>query len=364
MRVLMISLDGSILNQHSASASRMREYGFICNKLHIIVLGRAGKKIQLGENIFVHPTSSKRIISLIISLIISFFILNKKNKWIITVQHPFEGGLIGWFLSKIFKTGFEVQLHGDFYGNFYWRKERLLNRVRYYLGKFVLHRAKSIRVVSQRIKDSIRPFLKKDIKIFRNPIYLGQLSSYLVERNGQNNYPIILAVGNLVPVKNHKQLIEVFAGVKRELPNAKLVIVGKGTLEKDLQVTSDKLRANVELVGAQKDLSKFYNNSDIFVHPSLYEGWGRVLIEAAHHKLSIIMTNVGLAGEIIKNEESGLVVPVKNKEALKKAILRLARDKDLQKRLADNAKKEVVQIMSTKEEYLIQIKESWNNSFS
>ncbi|MFC1612610.1 glycosyltransferase family 4 protein [Patescibacteria group bacterium] len=358
MKVLMLSLDSSILDNNSVSASRMRDYGSICDELHIVVLGKGGKKLELSENVFIYPTEKNRLSALLKTKNIGKKILSENNNWIITCQDPFEVGFIGWQLSKKFKCGLEVQLHGDFYSNQYWRKERLLNRFRWYLGKFILKRANLVRVVSERIKKSIEGFTKA--KIFENPI-LSELKNFEIEKKEDGIFTI-LNVGNLVPVKNHEQLIEVFAEIKKELPNTKLIIAGDGPRKKELQATSYKLQANIIFVGHKEDLANLYKSADILVHISLYEGWGRVLIEAASYELPIIMTDVGLAGEVIKNEESGLVVPVNDKKALKDAILRLAKDKDLQKKLAQGAKKEVEKITQTKQEYLEKIKESWQNA--
>ncbi|MBU1179342.1 glycosyltransferase family 4 protein [Patescibacteria group bacterium] len=359
MNVLMLSLDSSILDKNSISAGRMKNYGSICDELHIIVLGKSGKAEKLADNIFVYSTSEKRMLALITLFFKASKILQKEKDWIITCQDPFETGLIGWLLARKFKVGFEVQLHGDFYSNPYWKKERLLNGFRFYLGKFVLKRANSVRAVSERIKKSIGGFAKG--KINKIPIYT-EIKSFNYSAGKRKDYLTLLAVGNLVPVKNHKQLIGVFAEIKKELQNAKLIIVGDGPLKKSLQLysfTALQLEKNIVFAGHRENLADYYNSADILIHPSLYEGWGRALIEAAHFGAPIIMTDVGLAGEVIKNEESGLVVPVNDKEALKNAIIRLAKDKELQKKLAQNAKKAVEEKMCTKEQYLEKIKENW-----
>lgn len=358
MKVLMLSIDSSILKENSKSWRRMRDYGSICDELYIIIAGAQKNKIQIAENVFAYGTSEKRIISLIISFFLGKKILSRD--FIITSQDPFEAGFIGWLLARKLKIGLEIQLHGDFYGNKYWRKERLLNQFRWYLGKFVLRRADVVRVVSQRIKKSILNFTKA--KIFKNPIFSEFNDGRTFLPRGWGN-PQLLAVGNLVDVKNHGLLIEVVGEIKKEeeFKNIGLLIVGDGYKLEELKEKSVKygLGEDGVLIGHTRDIKAYYQQADILVHPSLYEGWGRVVIEAAYFELPIIMTDVGLAGEIIKNEESGLIVPVNNKEALKQAILRLVRDKELRERLGRNAKKAVEEKMSTKEEYLNKIKESW-----
>jgi glycosyltransferase involved in cell wall biosynthesis len=75
------------------------------------------------------------------------------------------------------------------------------------------------------------------------------------------------------------------------------------------------------------------------------------------------MTDVGCAGELVKDGENGLIVPVGDEDGMVKKILMLAGDKDLRKVLADKAKESVNALMS-KEEYLSKYLESWKNTVS
>lgn len=358
--MLMISLDASILEPGSKSFRRMKDYGSVCDELHIIVLGASGEEYKDG-NIWVYPASGSRLLSLFSAYGRGKRILGE-NGWIITSQDPFESALIGWLLAKRHKAALEVQLHGDFYGNSYWRQEKLLNRARFYLGKFILRRADSVRVVSDRIQKSISGMTCG--KIHKIPVFAeigGSGDPQYLKNKFPGAYPILLAAGNLIQVKNHKLLIEVFADIKKELPKAKLVIAGDGPLEKDLRfkILDLRLENDVELVGYQKNLADFYASADIFVHPSLYEGWGRAVIEAAHFGLPIVMADVGLAGEIIIDNESGLVAPVNNAAAMKAAIIKLANDKNLQKKLAEGAKKVIAEKILAKQEFLERLRQGW-----
>jgi len=89
-----------------------------------------------------------------------------------------------------------------------------------------------------------------------------------------------------------------------------------------------------------------------------------VVIEAAHYGLPIIMTDVGCAGEVIRNpsissgQGSGIVIPVGDKKALEKTMIKLIEDKELRERLGDNAKKAILKLPN-KEETLNLYKKSW-----
>jgi glycosyltransferase involved in cell wall biosynthesis len=370
MKVLMISLDKTILDKDSSSAARMARYSSICAELHIIIPNKKsaakGRIVKLAENVFAHSTNSLSKIFFIFDICkIGREIMRTfgETPKVVTAQDPFETGFIGWQLAKKSGAGLEIQMHGDFYGSPYWRKENFLNRLRFYLGKFVLRRADVVRAVSRRIEKSVAPFVAKE-KIKVIPVYSEEPRAggvNLKEKFGRS--PIILAVGNLVPVKNHELLITAFAEVKKDLPKAKLVIAGGGPLEKSLRLEANslQLKDDVIFLGEQKNLAEIYKSADIFVHPSLYEGWGRAIVEAAHFGLPIIMSDVGLAGEVIKDGESGIIVPVNDVAALKSAILKLAKDEALCDRFG-LAAKEAASRLSAKDCYSDKIKECWESA--
>ena len=74
-----------------------------------------------------------------------------------------------------------------------------------------------------------------------------------------------------------------------------------------------------------------------FLLTSNYEGWGMAVVEAASLGLPIIMTDVGCAGELIKNKESGIVIPVNNQSKLEEAMIRIINDENLRKELIEGA---------------------------
>lgn len=89
-------------------------------------------------------------------------------------------------------------------------------------------------------------------------------------------------IGRFAEQKNHQFLVEVFAQVKRNLPNAILLLVGGGELQQKIEsdIIRCRLVENVIFAGVRSDVQRLYHAMDVFVFPSLYEGLGIVVIEA------------------------------------------------------------------------------------
>ena len=88
---------------------------------------------------------------------------------------------------------------------------------------------------------------------------------------------------------------------------------------------------------SDEKLHQLYRESDIFVFPSLWEGYGIVLAEAMAHGLPVVATNVSAIPEIVRNGENGILVPPGNVEALTEALAELLDNAELRQQLADKS---------------------------
>ncbi|MGY8766234.1 MAG: glycosyltransferase family 4 protein, partial [Nitrospinaceae bacterium] len=90
---------------------------------------------------------------------------------------------------------------------------------------------------------------------------------------------------------------------------------------------------------SQAELSKWYSQGDIFVYPSLYENFGQPILEAAAAGLPIISTSVGVAKEIIKDNETGFIFNGKSQELADR--INLLKDHNLRKKMGSAVKEKV-----------------------
>ena len=173
----------------------------------------------------------------------------------------------------------------------------------------------------------------------------------------------MLAVGRFVDKeKNFSMLIDVMVEFVKICPKALLVLVGDGPDKSSYQslVTGYRLERNVVIEQWRDDLPAFYKSFDLFLFSSNYEGWGRAVIEVMAAGLPVVMSDVGLAGEVVKHGENGLVSPVGDKNMFLAAVVDLYRNPEKRRTLVLAGKKIVRELSpKTKEEYLEFYKESF-----
>lgn len=135
---------------------------------------------------------------------------------------------------------------------------------------------------------------------------------------------IILSVGNLVKIKGHRYLIEAMNKIISNRTDVLCVIVGKGSKLK-LQTLVEKLYLTnyVMIVDSKphEELPLWVNACDVFVLPSLDEGFPTVIPEALGCSKPVVATSVGGVPEIIQDENIGLLVKKQNSESLSNGIL-------------------------------------------
>jgi hypothetical protein len=179
-------------------------------------------------------------------------------------------------------------------------------------------------------------------------------------RDFHTDIPTVLFVGRLEKRKGVHVLIKAIPFVLEEIPEVIFNIVGR-----DVFVTSDDVsfvgkgdesfrarliksipkncQKNIHFLGYVDDnkLSEYYKYCDIFVAPSLYESFGFVYIEAMSYGKPVIGCGVGGVPEVIRDGETGILVPPEDPYFLAKAILNLLKDSTLRRRMGMNARKYV-----------------------
>ena len=140
--------------------------------------------------------------------------------------------------------------------------------------------------------------------------------------------PIVGNVAALVPHKGQRHLVDAAAQVVREVPDARVLIVGAGELEGALarQVRRLGLDGKVILTGFRSDVPSVLKGLDLFVMSSVTEGLGTSVLDAMAAGLPVVGTRAGGIPESIVHGETGLLAPPADARALARAIVALLRD--------------------------------------
>lgn len=153
-------------------------------------------------------------------------------------------------------------------------------------------RCKKIVCVSEAVRDSFvkwLPSLSDKCAVIYNGICLDEFK-YIPQAAPKNDRLVLICLGRLIPVKNHAVCIRAIA----ELPNFELWLIGSGELQESLQKLSNDLRISdrVKFLGGCDNIPELLSQADIYVQPSLWEGFSIALIEAMASSLPIVVSDV------------------------------------------------------------------------
>lgn len=367
MNILLIGSDKDLFNPNSAVSQRTIQYAQAAGHVSVIVFNTGVKElITLSEQVKVYPTNSlNKYLSVFDAVKVGAKIIKEQGIELISTQDPFEAGLAGLLLKINFKVALNTQIHGDFFSNnYYWRRS-VLDKIRRLIAKKVLPAADSVRVVSQRIANSLSKFKIDQTKIIVAPIFVdtAKYADQPVTIDLRQEFPgkfVILSVGRLVKEKNLGLLIEAVSRLVKENQDVALSIVGEGD-EVDnlkLEVRKSKLENNVRFFGWQENLGSFYKTAAVLAITSKAEGYNRTAIEAMSCGLPVIMTNVGLANEIVRDNINGLILKQASAEELASKIKELAQNRELKNRLSAGAS-QTAPLLPNKAENLELYLKSW-----
>jgi len=149
---------------------------------------------------------------------------------------------------------------------------------------------------------------------------------------------LVGGVGRLEPVKGFAYFVQAARLVAEAVPEARFILVGNGSQYAELAAQLGAIRDKFVMLGMRDDVPELMAAMDVFVLPSLNEGMGRVLLEAAAAGTPAVAANVGGVPTIVKHEHSGILVPPRDPEAIAAAVISLARDPVRRRALADRAR--------------------------
>lgn len=232
---------------------------------------------------------------------------------VITVQDPFWRGLLALKIAWLTSTKLNVQVHTDLSAQPFFR---------HVLAQIVLRHADSMRVVSEKIRAQVG-FMRTRASIHVLPVYVGISRFQNLAR--QSHAPkTILWIGRLEHEKDPLAAIRVLQEVRKKGVDAKLIMLGTGSLMPEIHQASQGLP--IELPGWQ-DPRPYLERADVVLSTSKYESWGASIVEALAAGVPVVAPDVGIAKEagaivVPRSEFASAVVDIL--QTGKRGVLRLS----------------------------------------
>jgi glycosyltransferase involved in cell wall biosynthesis len=147
---------------------------------------------------------------------------------------------------------------------------------------------------------------------------------------GLGTRPRVIVVANLIHYKGHEYFLRAWTSVSEAFPGAEARLVGEGPERAALEALARELGVDrsVHFLGRRGDIPALLRAADLFVHPSLQEGYSNAVLEAMAAGLPVIATRVGGNVEAVTDRLTGLLVPPADSGALASAMRQLLSDSE------------------------------------
>ncbi|MFC1674294.1 glycosyltransferase [Candidatus Omnitrophota bacterium] len=215
---------------------------------------------------------------------------------------------------------------------------------------FTYGRAQGVVVVSRSIGRHLEKLFNLDknkIRVIPTAVNIAKIKRYCQEPVSDYTFKkdclYISLLSRLSPEKGIDFLLQAFARLRKKLPS-KLIIIGEGSSRPALEVAAESLNITQDVVflGYKDNPFKYLKNTDMFILPSIYEGFPNVILEAYACEVPVVATRcVEGIEELIRDGRDGLLVNKADVDSLYNAMYNLASNKDLRERLKGAGLKKV-----------------------
>ena len=257
-------------------------------------------------------------------------------------SHEFTMAFYGAWAARLAGVPHVITMHGSRYYAERWRRRLAM--------RWAVGASAALAAVSQPLATSLRRDLwlrNGRVSVVPNGIRSGgegparSATSTVREELGLGPADrLVLAVGNLYPVKGHADLVSAIAQLGPRHPSLHLAIAGRGDLADSLNraARAGGVGDRVHLLGLRGDIADLLAAADIFVLPSRSEGLPLALLEAMFAGRPIVATRVGDVPVALANGAAGLLAEPGRPDELAAAIERLLADADLARELGKQAR--------------------------
>jgi glycosyltransferase involved in cell wall biosynthesis len=306
------------------------------NKLPSVFLGTIDKKVDFrllgrGKPLY-HPTNI---------LILKDFI-KKMNEFKPDVVHLQLGGtIIDFVLLPFFKrypivaTFHDVKLHT---GENSWKTNFIRHWLRKYSDQIIVH--------GEKLKEQmIKKYNLPSEKVHAIPIGEHEVAPFKIyeREDTKEDGNLVLFFGRIYKYKGLEYLIKAEPKITKEVPDAKIIIAGKGERFKkyeDMMINRNNFIVHNYRI-SYKEGAELFQGCSVVALPYIDASQSGVIPTAYGFKKPVVVTNVGSLPEIVDDGVTGFIVPPKNPEALAEAIVKLLKNEKLRIGMGENAYKKL-----------------------
>ncbi len=334
MRILVVGTDAEVANPISGAAKRQMAY-FAGHKADIIGLATGARKtVPLTPEIHAHVPGGGSKIHALIRTISLLRRLGREHRYdIVSAQDAIFSGLISWAFARTYRVPFVIQLHGNYLDNPLWIEASLKNRLMNGIGKWLVRRADGVRCVSARLCREIGERLHIPAARMMSLPICTDLAVFSPHGARHDGGPFVLFVGRLIDEKSPFLFSDVMIPLLQAKPELSVVLIGEGNRRADLEKrfsdagVGERARFTGQL--AANDVATWYRSAVCLLHTAAWEGWGMPMIESMACGCPVVTTDMGCAGEAVRDGENGVVTKIDDVAAMHEGVKRLLEQPEL-----------------------------------
>jgi len=254
---------------------------------------------------------------------------------------------------KFFKTKYSVFLHGlDFTLAVKTRRKKFISRkILTGAEKIICANSYTAELVKQVFPAMARKITVVNPGVEKLAAHNSQLVTQLSKKYNIENKIIFLSVGRLIKRKGFDKVIEAMPAILKQMPNLVYTIVGDGPEIENwkLKINNLGLEKQIKIIDQTTDEERdaWYNLCDIFIMPARningdFEGFGIVYLEAGLAGKPVIAGRSGGVGDAVIDGLNGLLVDPENINQLASAVIKLALNPELRKKLGEQGRKRAI----------------------
>jgi glycosyltransferase involved in cell wall biosynthesis len=312
------------------------------HEVHVVTtLDNSFPETKMQDGFYLHniKTIDISVLSALSYSLRSIRLLSRIRPQIVHSQSIFRTGLASLLFYKLYKKPYIVYTRGDdVYSK--WGPGEILTRK-------ILKNSASNLTLTEDMKKEMKKLFKTTVKVIPNGISLDGFNAISKDKARSSlkipdGVKVILFVGRFHPIKGLKYLVEAASIIKKQGHDFRLILVGDGEERKIIEDRAEMLglKDNIMITGKVpfEKVQEYMVASDVFVLPSISEGFPNVILEAMAARLPIIATNIGGLSEIMQDGVNGYLVEPKNSGQIADKISYLIQNESVMLKMSENNK--------------------------